>query len=248
MSQAEGWTDEDTAAFLSNEDLFVPERERQIATVVQRVLDVAGEAPRVVELCSGSGRLARALLESRDDLRLIAYDGSETMLARTRESAGTHASRLTMRSFQLESEAWRTIDRPLDAVVSSLAIHHLDGPEKQALFAYVSSILKPGGVFVVADLIEPASDSGRRLLARQWDEEVGRRSRELLGGPQGLERFRALGWNYYELTEPDPVDKPSRLAEQLDWMRQAGFAEVDLHWCLAGHAIFSGVRPKGPER
>ncbi len=244
MTQAEGWTDEDTAAYLSNEDLFVPERERQIGIVVQRVLDVTGDEPRVVELCSGSGRLARALLDSRDDLQLIAYDGSRTMLGRTSESAGPHGARLTTRLFQLESSAWRTIDQPMDAVVSSLAIHHLDGSEKQALFAYVRSILKPGGVFVVADLVEPASDSGRRLLAQQWDEEVERRSKDLLGGLQGLERFRALAWNYYELTEPDPVDKPSRLADQLDWMRAAGFTEVDLHWCLAGHAIFSGVRPE----
>ncbi len=39
---------------------------------------------------------------------------------------------------------------------------------------------------------------------------------------------------------PDPIDKPSRLFEQLIWLEQAGFLDVDVHWMKAGHAIFGG--------
>jgi tRNA (cmo5U34)-methyltransferase len=39
------------------------------------------------------------------------------------------------------------------------------------------------------------------------------------------------------------VDRPSSAAEHLDWLREAGFAEVDVAWMYAGHAIFTARRP-----
>ena len=52
--------------------------------------------------------------------------------------------------------------------------------------------------------------------------------------------FVETGWNYYADPNPDPIDKPSPLLAQLKWLEGAGFIEVDVHWLLAGHAIFSG--------
>lgn len=39
---------------------------------------------------------------------------------------------------------------------------------------------------------------------------------------------------------PDPVDKPSRLMDQLLWLEQAGWRDVDVYWMRAGHAMFGG--------
>ena len=52
--------------------------------------------------------------------------------------------------------------------------------------------------------------------------------------------FHAAQWNYYR--HPDPVDQPSRLADQLAWLSEAGFALVDCFWLRAGHAIYGGYR------
>ena len=38
------------------------------------------------------------------------------------------------------------------------------------------------------------------------------------------------------------MDKPSPLFHQLQWLDQAGFGRVDVHWLRAGHAIFSGMK------
>ena len=35
---------------------------------------------------------------------------------------------------------------------------------------------------------------------------------------------------------------PASVAEHLDWLRAAGFLQVDLAWMYAGHAIFTGRR------
>ena len=45
----------------------------------------------------------------------------------------------------------------------------------------------------------------------------------------------------YRYPDPsDTIDKPSTLFEQLTWLAQAGFAEVDVYWVQAGHALFGG--------
>jgi hypothetical protein len=36
------------------------------------------------------------------------------------------------------------------------------------------------------------------------------------------------------------LDQPSRLADQLIWLREGGFRTVDCFWMQAGHAIFGG--------
>ena len=44
---------------------------------------------------------------------------------------------------------------PFDLVVSALAIHHLEGPDKADLFARIAGVLRPGGRFVLGDVVIP---------------------------------------------------------------------------------------------
>ena len=44
-------------------------------------------------------------------------------------------------------------------------------------------------------------------------------------------------------SEPDSIDKPSPLFDQLKWLDKAGFTDVDVFWMKVGHAIFGGRKP-----
>jgi tRNA (cmo5U34)-methyltransferase len=112
------------------------------------------------------------------------------------------------------------------------------------LFADLFAILTPGGVFVLADLTEPPTSTARKVAGEAWDEEVRRRALAFDGTLDAFKRFEADAWNYYVHVAPggDPIDKPSSLMDQLLWLREAGFSDVDVHWMKAGHAIMSGVR------
>jgi hypothetical protein len=44
----------------------------------------------------------------------------------------------------------------------------------------------------------------------------------------------------YRYFDPDDIDRPSRLFDQLKWLERAGFVDVDVYWMQAGHAIFGG--------
>ena len=61
---SQAWTDGDTADFVLHGQLFVPERERQIQIIVDRVHGALGAPGLVIELCSGQGLLAKAFLEA----------------------------------------------------------------------------------------------------------------------------------------------------------------------------------------
>ncbi len=235
------WTEDTSAAFRDLAHYAVPERELQTETILSLIPDPQGEA-LAMEICCGAGGLTAALLARFAGLRVLALDGSPSMLETTRRAAGPHADRLETALIDIAETAWRTPPEPLHAVVSSLAIHHLDGPGKQRLFADIHAMLAPGGVFVMADLVEPATAAGRAVAADAWDAETRRRAMETDGSLDGYERFVAEDWNYYRLPGPDPLDKPSSVTDLLDWLRAAGFVGVDLHWMKAGHVIMSGVR------
>lgn len=238
---AQHWTESESATYRDLSRYAVPQRERQIAIVVDRVAGADAQGD-VLEICCGEGLLTAALLERLPDARVHAYDGSDSMLDATRARVGPNG-RLVTRRIELAARDWRGFDRPLRAAVSSLAVHHLDGAGKRALFANLHAALAPGGVFVLADVIQPATAAGSAIAAELWDQEVKDRALALDGDLGGFEAFGRADWNHFRHAVLDPMDQPSSVAEHLDWLRAAGYVDVDLHWMTAGQMILSAVRP-----
>jgi hypothetical protein len=81
---------------------------------------------------------------------------------------------------------------------------------------------------------------GTAVVAQTWDEAVKQRSLKLSGSSDAFDFFVREKWNIF--TYPDPMDKPSGLFEQLQWLAAAGFTAVDVYWMQAGHAIYGGSK------
>lgn len=241
------WDERNSANFIDYADIFVPDRAGQVAAICD-LIPPPRSGGHIVELCCGEGLLAEALLERFPASTLHGFDGSPTMLAAARERLGRFGQRFEPRLFDLADQSWRHLPWPCDAVVSSLAIHHLTDDEKRDLFRDVFAMLAPGGAFVVADVVQPRGALAVALAARTYDAIVREQSLQTYGDLRGYEQFRALDWNPFSLAEPDPIDKPAPLAEQLRWLEEVGFADVDAYWVRAGHAIFGGTRPPDPAR
>lgn len=243
--QAPGWSEEDSERFLALGRCFVPEREEQVATLAELVPGLPG-AGHVVDLCCGEGLVSEAVLAHRPAVTVHGWDGSEAMLVRVAARLAGYGGRFVPRRFDLAAADWRSaLPTPLHAVVSSLAVHHLDGAGKRRLFADLARALAPGGALLLADLVQPASPGAVALAASRWDAAVRRRSLELAGDLSAFEEFRRLEWNLWALAEPDPVDHPSPLFDQLRWLAEAGLVGVDVFWMQAGHAVYGGFRPAG---
>jgi tRNA (cmo5U34)-methyltransferase len=236
------WSEENSHTFIDYGRYFVPHRETQLDILCRLVPDQAGSVT-LVELCCGEGLLAEALLRRFPASHLVGFDGSPLMLEKARTRLQPFADHFQPVQFDLAAKDWRSPAIQATAILSSLAIHHLTGLEKQSLYADLYSMLAPGGILGVADLILPASRQGASIAADAWDVAVRRQSLELDGNLQAFQAFEEQRWNSFRYSDPDDIDHPSGLIEQLHWLEAAGFQQVDVYWLEAGHAIFGGVRP-----
>jgi len=238
------WSEENSQTFLDYGRYFVPAREQQIETICDLIPDP--QIPfNIMELCCGEGLLASAFLKRFPLCAVYGYDGSATMLQQAQTGLTSYGERFQPVQFDLAATSWRHPSIPVQAVVSSLAIHHLDGEGKRILFQDIYQFLSTGGALIVADIVAPASRLGTKMAAKAWDAAVRQRSLELDGSMQAFEYFEKEKWNSFRYVEPDDIDKPSTILDQLHWLEQAGFACVDVHWMQAGHAIFGGEKRDG---
>jgi tRNA (cmo5U34)-methyltransferase len=105
-------------------------------------------AARILELGVGTGETTARVMAQHPTARLIGIDESDGMLNVARQRFPDADLRV------------QRIEDPLpegdyDLIVSALAVHHLDGPGKGALFHRIAERLRSGGRFVMADVITP---------------------------------------------------------------------------------------------
>ncbi len=105
-------------------------------------------ANAILELGVGTGETSRRLLELHPAARLVGIDASAPMLERARETLPTAELHLARLQDPLPAGQF-------DLVVSALAVHHLNGEEKRDLFRHVAEVVRPGGRFVLADVVVP---------------------------------------------------------------------------------------------
>jgi len=233
------WTEKDSETYGDIADVAVPRRRDMMATLVAAVPFAASEPLRILELGSGDGQLAEALLTVFPRATLTALDGSESMRRAASSRLALFGQRARVAAFDLAALDWWDRMFGADLVVSSLCLHHLNDAKKQYLYKAAAERLSPRGALLIADLIEPQHPSSRRLAADQWDAQA-REQAAALGTPQLFERFVDARWNHFRF--PDEGDHPSALFHHLVWLRHAGFPAVDCCWLQAGHAVFGGFK------
>lgn len=207
----------------------VPDYEAQTLLVIEALRTVAPEgvgAFKVLELGAGTGGLARRLLDAFPGVRVSVVDVSPVMIAAIREVLAPYGERATV----LQADfADVSLGSGYNAVVSRLAIHHLDDPGKQGLYARVLAALIPGGVFVNSDLIRGGSDEEEAALRADWRDYMTAR---------GDDPDAWAGW----LVGED--DHPAVEGDQIAWLEAMGFTEVRTLWKKAGFAMVCAVRPR----
>lgn len=212
MASSEEWLDrERVAAYREHADEF-PHRLEGEGVLLDHV---PRDVRSVLDLGSGDGRLLAMLQVDRPDMCGVALDFSHVMLAAARERfAGD--DRVEVIEHDL-AEPLPVALGSFDAIVSSMAIHHLEDERKRVLLGEVLDRLEPGGVF--ANFEHVASPSARLHAAF----------------------FAAIG----ELLEnEDPSDRTVAVETQLGWLRELGYEDVDCYWKWLEMALLIGVRPR----
>jgi tRNA (cmo5U34)-methyltransferase len=126
----------------------IPHYDELQRRVVEATKDLRPDT--ILELGTGAGETASLLLALHPAARLVGVDSSPQMLAAARDALP--ADRVELRLAPLE-EPLPT--GPFDVVVSALTVHHLTAEEKADLFRRVAEVLRPGGRFVLGDVVVP---------------------------------------------------------------------------------------------
>jgi tRNA (cmo5U34)-methyltransferase len=140
----------DPASYLAMVRSGIPAYDR----LQQQLADATRPEPgtaveRVLDLGSGTGMTARAVLDRHPGATLIGVDSSPAML--------DHARRLVASATFVEGRLEEPLpDGPFDLVVSAFAVHHLPSEAKADLFRRVASSLGEGGRFVLCDVVVPS--------------------------------------------------------------------------------------------
>ena len=234
------WSEDDSSVYRRLAPVAVPARRRQLASVTTLLPFAAHDAFTVVEIGSGEGILSHTIALAFPRARIVALDGSESMRSATSTRLSFAGDRVIVAPFGLQESEWRSHLDGVDAVVSSLVIHHLDEAGKQILYTEIGQRTSDRAALVIADLVAPVTEQAGELMAATWDEDVDAMAAEH-GDPSLGELFRSTEWNFYRY--PDPMDQPSPLVAQLTWIERAGFTALDCFWMEAGHAIFGGYKP-----
>jgi trans-aconitate methyltransferase len=157
----------------------------------------------------------------------VLLDASAEMLAVAQERLAPFAPRATLVQGDFNQPAWCAfLAHPVDAIVSSIALHYLGTARRAPFFQEVYDLLEPGGFFAHGG----AFDSEHPVVQATWDrtrlEHTQRQLRELEGREVTLERLREKGRRESAKAGIHRL----RLNEQRRLLQEAGFAHVETMW------------------
>jgi tRNA (cmo5U34)-methyltransferase len=189
-----------------------PHRAEGEQVVLEVLADLGRPLERVLDLGTGDGRLAAIVRSAHPDVELVGLDFSPVMLERFRDRFD-QTSGVSLVAHDLD-ETLPDLGR-FDVVVSSFAIHHLSDARKRALFGEVHGLLAGRGVF--ANLEHVSSPT-----------------------PELHDDFRrAMG---IDDLDDDPSNQLAPVADQLGWLADVGFTQVDCLWKWRELALLVGWR------
>lgn len=235
----------DTNAAIWQSDTIVEEWKKQAGEREQRrvvplrlmaeLLPFGADDPFVfLDLGAGTGAAARAVLARHPRAEGILADFSEQMMGQGAEELRPFEGRYRYVAFDLAEGAWPAeIPTGLDAVVSSLCVHHLPDERKRQLFAEIFERLVPGGWYLNFD---PVLAQGETVGAA-WQLANDRLDPEAADRRQHRTPSEQARWENH-------VRYMATLEPQLGYLRDAGFEAIDVFWKHLENVVFGGRRPR----
>jgi ubiquinone/menaquinone biosynthesis C-methylase UbiE len=227
------------ATFLTGVRAALPNAADQLDVMLRVLTFTDRPIQRVLDLGSGSGVLAAAILQRFPDAEIVLADFSKPMLDAARASFLSPPHHVRIVDFTDPSWTNEVSDlAPFDAVVSGFAIHHQPDPNKRRIYAEIFELLAPGAPFIHIEHVSSASP---------WIEH---QFNELLVDRMYAYDQHIGGGRTREQVATDYVYRPDKAANilapletQFEWLREIGFQDVDCLFKIYELSLFIGRKP-----
>jgi tRNA (cmo5U34)-methyltransferase len=186
-----------------------------------------------LDLGAGTGAASRVILDLYPRSTAVLADYSAEMMRAGERELQPFAGRYRYVGFDMSAGPWPAqIPAALDAVVTSMCVHHLPDGRKQSLFTEIFSRLVPGGWYLNYDPVAPADP----VTAAAWERVSDHEDPEAAAKRRHRTPEHQARWdNHVRYITP--------LAPQLGYLRSAGFQGVDVYWKQLENVIDGGCRP-----
>jgi ubiquinone/menaquinone biosynthesis C-methylase UbiE len=200
---------------------LVPHYDEMIATALGLLDALVPAGARFLDLGGGTGALSDAILSARPGAHVTLLDVDVQMLAQARTRLGRFGERVSFVQASFHDPL-----PPADAVVASLALHHIDALDaKTRVYAAIRACLPAGGLLLNLD----ATVSADPVLAAQtfdaWAAAMGEH-----GIDDATARAHFAAWS--------KEDRYFSLHEELAALARAGFAQPECFWRRAPETIY----------
>jgi tRNA (cmo5U34)-methyltransferase len=222
--------DQDVERFssLENGHTAIMDSLLMLDTLTRAAAAVTPQAVSLLDIGCGAGNYTLKMLGVIPDLQVTLVDLSQPMLNRALERIRP-VTRGSVTAFQADIRDLSLVPEQFDIILAGAVFHHLRSDDEwRAVFRKCFLALKPGGAMWIADMIEQETEPVQALMWARYSAYL-----VSLGG----EAYRDRVFAYI-----DREDTPRSLNFQLEVLRAAGFAEVEVLHKNGCFAAFGGIK------
>jgi len=192
--------------------------------MVRAIPFAKSSAINVIDLGCGTGTISKKIKEYFPQATITCLDLAEKMIEMSKHKLANFSD---MR-YQTGDFRNYEFDDTYDVVVSSLALHHLVTDEdKINFYGKIYRSLRPNGVFFNADIILGSSEHLQKIYMGKWKSFMKKCVSEEEIDDKWLPQYRE-------------EDRPAKLMDQIGWLKELGFSEIDIIWKYYNFAVYGG--------
>lgn len=204
--------DSEAEEFDENILKIAPRYKEMLEALVLNIPFDVKEEFSVLDLGCGTGTISLLIKNQFPNSKVTGLDFSEKMLKTAEEKLRGYENV----GFVLADYTDYRFSHSYDVIVSSLTLHHLEYEQKEKLYPRLHDSLKEKGMFITADLVDASTEDAREVNMFKWEKHMEKTLDE--------EEIQEV----FERHEDD--DRPMRLVDELDLLKEAGFQRIDVFW------------------
>lgn len=192
-----------------------------------------------MDLGAGFGALTDKVLGRFPRAEIAWVDVSENMFSAATQRLRKFEGSISFYLRDFEDDDWSMgLGQQFDAVVSSLSLHHASDENKKRIYRDIFRLLKSGGYFINGDRIRAPNRWLEEHYMREWADFMAVQIKKFFKKEKTVEEVIAT----QKRMDIENRDKPATLEQNMKWLHDAGFHDVDCIWKYNNRAVLIACR------